>query len=81
MSATVKTNIALKIDSRLLQEAKIAAAQNGTSISAMMATRLEEVVRQKKSYARARRRALGRMRKGFDLHFTLPSWRDELYRR
>ncbi len=76
----MKTNITLKIDSRLLQEAKIVAAENGTSISAMMAVQLDEIVRQKKGYARARRRAIARMRKGFDLHFTPPSSRDELYR-
>jgi hypothetical protein len=76
----MKTNITLKIDSRLLQEAKIVAAENGTSISAMMAVQLDEIVRQKKGYARARRRAIARMRRGFDLHFTPPLSRDELYR-
>ena len=77
----MKTNITLKIDSRLLQEAKIVAAENGTSISAMMAVQLDEIVRQKRGYAKARRRAIARMRRGFDLHFTLPSSREELCRR
>jgi len=38
----MKTNITLKIDSGRLQEAKIVAAENGTSISTMMAVQLDE---------------------------------------
>jgi len=77
----MKTNITLKLDSDLLREAKILAAENDTSISAMLAARLEEIVRERKAYDQARRRALARLREGMDLNFTPPKSRDELHER
>jgi hypothetical protein len=77
----MKTNITLKLDSTLLREAKILAAEEGTSISAMLATRLEQVVRERKSYDRARKRALARLRSGLDMKWTRPNSRDELHQR
>ncbi len=77
----MKTNITLKIEADLLREARILAAEEGTSISAMLAARLEQVVRERKGYHQARRRALTRLRKGFDLSWTPPSSRDELHER
>jgi hypothetical protein len=77
----MKTNITLKLDSKLLREARILAAEKNTSISALLAERLEEAVRDRKAYTQARRRALARLRKGFDLHWTPPSSRDELHER
>jgi hypothetical protein len=77
----MKTNITLKLDAALLREAKILAAENGTSLSAMLAARLEEVVRQRKGYELARKRALARLRKGIDLQWTPPRSRDELHER
>lgn len=79
--AEMKTNVTLKIDSELLREARILAAQEGTSVSAMLATRLEQTVREHKGYQQARRRALARLRKGIDLHWTPPRSRDELHER
>ncbi|HEY6336935.1 MAG TPA: DUF6364 family protein [Candidatus Sulfotelmatobacter sp.] len=49
----MKTNITLKLDAGLLREAKILAAENDTSISAMLAARLEQIVRGRKTYERA----------------------------
>jgi hypothetical protein len=77
----VKTNITLKIDAELLREARIMAAQEGTSISALLAARLEKIVRERKAYDRARRRALTRLKEGFDLRWTPPRSRDELHER
>lgn len=77
----MKTNITLKLDAELLREARVLAAQEGTSISAMLAARLEAIVRERKSYERARRRALVRLREGLDLHWTPPRSRDELHER
>ena len=67
----MKTNITLKIEADLLREARVLAAEEGTSISALLATRLEQVVRERKGYHQARRRAVARLRKGFDLHLSL----------
>lgn len=77
----MKTNITLKLDSALLREIRILAAEEGTSISAMLAARLEEIVRQRKTYDQARKRALARLERGLDLHWTPPRSRDELHER
>jgi hypothetical protein len=76
-----KANITLKLDVDLLREVKIMAAEEDTSISALVAARLEQIVRERKTYDRARKRALARLREGMDLNWTPPSSRDELYER
>jgi hypothetical protein len=77
----MKTNVTLKIESDLLREARILAAEQGTSISALLTSRLEEAVRQRRGYEQARRRALARLRRGFNLGWTPPASREELHER
>jgi len=77
----MKTNITLKLDSALLREIKILAAEDGTSISAMLAGRLEQMVRERRAYDRARRRALARLHEGLDFRWSRPRSRDELHDR
>ncbi|MFP5231572.1 MAG: DUF6364 family protein [Acidobacteriota bacterium] len=77
----MKTNVTLKIDKDLLREARVLAAEQGTSISALLSTRLEQAVRERKGYQQARRRAVARLRTGFDLRWTPPRSRDELHER
>jgi hypothetical protein len=77
----MKANITLKLDADLLREARILAAEEDTSISALLAARLEEIVRERKTYDRARKRALARLREGLDLQWTPPRSRDELHER
>ncbi len=77
----MKANITLKLDADLLREARILAAEEDTSISAMLAARLEQIVRERKSYHRARKRALSRLREGMNLGWTPPRSRDELHER
>ncbi len=79
--AEMKTNITLKLDADLLREARILAAEEGSSISRLLAARLEELIRERKAYARARRRALARLREGLDLRWMPPRSRDELHER
>ncbi|MGE5724289.1 MAG: CopG family transcriptional regulator, partial [Acidobacteriota bacterium] len=76
-----KTNITLKLDADLLREVRIMAATEGTSISALLTERLEKMVRERKAYEGARRRALARLKDGFDLRWTVPRSRDELHER
>jgi hypothetical protein len=78
---TTKTNVTLKIEADLLKQARILAAEEGTSISALLASRLEQEVRERKGYHQARRRALARLRTSFDLHWAPPRSRDELHER
>jgi hypothetical protein len=50
---SMKTNITLKLDAALLREVRVLAAEEGTSISAMLAARLEQIVRPKATIVRA----------------------------
>jgi hypothetical protein len=77
----MKTNITLKLDAALLREVKIFAAEQGTSISALLTDRLEQIVRERNDYDQARRRALARLRDAKDRHWTPPKSRDELHER
>jgi len=79
----MKTNITLKLDAALLREIRILAAEKGTSVSALLAAHLEQILSERKSrtYDRSRRRALARLREGMNLGWTPPRSRDELYER
>jgi hypothetical protein len=77
----MKANITLKLDADVLREARILAAEEGLSISALLAAKLDEIVRQRKAYDRSRKRAVARLRKGFDLGWTPPRLRDEIHER
>ena len=81
LRANMKTNITLKIDADLLREARIMAAQEDTSVSGLLTRQLESVVRQRRAYDSARRRALARLKQGWDLGWTPPASRDELHER
>jgi hypothetical protein len=77
----MKTNITLKLDADLLRQVRILAAEEGTSISALLGARLEQIVRERKTYDRARKRALARLRGGLDLDWTPARSRGELHER
>jgi hypothetical protein len=77
----MKTNITLKLDADLLREARVVAAEAGRSMSALLSDQLEAIVRERKSFDKARRRALARLREGLDLQWTPPVSRDELHER
>lgn len=76
-----RTNITLSLDSELVREAKVLAAQRGSSVSRLMSESLEELVRGEKAYDAARRRASRRLREASDLGWKRPASRDELHRR
>jgi hypothetical protein len=77
----MKTNITLKLDADLLREARVVAAEEGRSISALLTNQLEAIVRERKAFDKARRRALARLRQGLDLQWTPPKSRDEFHER
>ncbi len=77
----MKANITLKLDTDVLREARILAAEEGLSVSGLLAAKLDEIVRQRKGYNRSRKRAVARLRKGLDLGWTAPRSRDELHER
>jgi hypothetical protein len=76
-----KAKVTLTIDADLLREARILAAQEGTSVSALIRERLEDLVMRNKHYESARGRAMARLKTGYDLQWTKPRSRDELHER
>lgn len=77
----IKANITIKLDKELLREARILAAEKDTSISAIVAGELEEAVRKRKDYERAKKRALAILHEGRELNWERPRSRDELHER
>ena len=77
----MKSNITLKLDTELLRQVRILAAEEGKSISGLLAAKLEEIVLQRKKYDHARRRAMARLGQGFNLGWIPPRSRDELHER
>lgn len=76
----MKRNITLRLDEDLLREAKVLAANLDTSVSRLLAEMIEARIKNEKGYARARRRALRRLHRGYDLGWR-PLARDELHER
>jgi hypothetical protein len=77
----MKTNVTLKLDAELLREARILAAEEDSSISALLAEKLQEIIRERKGYDRARRRASARLRQGSNFGWTPPASRGDLHER
>ena len=77
----MKTNVTLKLDADLLREARVLAAEEGRSVSALLTDRLEGMIRERKAFEKARRRALARLRVGLNLGWAPPRSRDELHER
>jgi hypothetical protein len=59
---------------------ELLAARDGTSVNAFLAARLEQIVNQRNTYDRARRRALARLREKLDLQWMPARSRDELHK-
>ena len=72
-------NVTIKIDDQeLVRKAKVLAAENGTSLSAMVRRFLEDMVRRNDEYERARRQAVRNMGRGVRMGGK-PLERDEVY--
>jgi hypothetical protein len=77
----MKISITLRLEADLLREARILAAEEGRSLSALLTDRLEAMIRERRTFDKARRRALARLREGLDLHWKPPKSREELHER
>jgi hypothetical protein len=77
----MKANITLKLDVDLLRETRVLAAEEGRSVSGLLTERLEAMIRERKAFDKARRRALARLREGLDLQWKPPKSRGELHER
>ncbi len=76
-------NITLSLSERMLREAKILAARRGTSVSALLAGALGELVERENGYAAARERTVARLNRGVNLGSEgVVGWgRDDLHER
>ena len=77
----MKSNLTLKLDVDLLREIRVLAAQEDTSISALLSAVIEKMVRERRAYDGAKSRALRRLKAGFALDWKRPRSRDELHER
>lgn len=60
-------NLTLKLPAETVRKAKVVAAQRGTSISALVAGKIEELVGEDAEYQAARRRAFEWLTQGWHL--------------
>ncbi|MEX2535535.1 MAG: DUF6364 family protein [Trueperaceae bacterium] len=76
-------NLTLRLDADVYKEVKIIAAKRDTSISALVADKLTELIGEETGYARAQARALALLEQGFELGTKgKVGWsRDELHER
>ncbi len=77
----MKYRITIKLDSDLLREVRILAAKEGLSVSSLLASRLEDIVHERKAYDRAKKRALARLHIGFNLQWIPSRSRGNLHER
>jgi plasmid stability protein len=77
----MKRNITLKLDDELLREARVVAARQRTSVSAFITELLQARLEDEAGYEQARKRALARIRKGYEFEWSAPASRDELHER
>jgi hypothetical protein len=77
----MKTNITLKLDRELIRKARVLAAEQDTSVSGLLSAQLEKMLNERKMYELAKKRALARLKRGYDLGYTPPASRDEFYER
>ena len=63
----VTQNLTLKLPADTIRKAKVVAAERGTSISALVADKIEEIVGEDAAYRTARRRAFEWLAHGWHL--------------
>jgi len=80
-SLTNKQNLTVRLDRRIIQQAKRIAAERHSSISAIVAERIESLVGEHDAYEKAKRRALQMLEEGFHMGPGAPLSRDELHER
>lgn len=60
-------NLTIRLPVSVVKKAKLVATERGTSISALVAEKIEEIVGEDKAYDAARRHALQLLQRGFRL--------------
>ena len=60
-------NLTIRLPTSVVRKAKLVATERGTSISALVAEKIEEIVGEDKAYEAARRHALRLLERGYPL--------------
>jgi hypothetical protein len=82
MSKTmIKQNVTVSLSQQTLRKVKILAAQQGSSISRLLAQQIETLVGQQEAYERAERQAALLLDQGFHLGGVIRASRDEWHER
>jgi hypothetical protein len=79
-AASSKVNLTLKLDKDLVHKVRVLAAEKGTSVSALLASKLEEELSRRAEYEKAKESALKFMKKGINLAGQPPT-REEMHER
>ena len=75
------TKVTLTLDADLLNELRVVAGEEGRSLAGLLTDHLAALVRDRKRFDNARRRALARLQNGLDLQWTPLESRDRLHER
>lgn len=76
-----KQNITLRLSRETIQKARVLAAKRSTSISGLLTSQIEQLANSEDEYAKAMKRALARMERGFHLGGVHKLDRDSLHER
>ncbi len=76
-----KQNITLRLSRETIRKARILAAHRSTSLSGLLSDEIERLAGGEDEYNQAMRRAIDRMRKGYDLGGVHAIDRDALHER
>ena len=77
----MKQNITLSLDKELLRKVKHVAVERGTSVSGLLVEHLERIVDEDEEYERARKKAVGLMKRGLKLGGKIRATRGEWHER
>jgi predicted DNA-binding protein len=76
-----KQNVTIRLDRETIEKAKAVAARRGTSISDLLAQRIEVLAGEAEGYELAHRQAIALLDQGFHLGGATRAGRDELHER
>ncbi len=79
--ASTKQNLTVRLERETILRAKRLAAERGTSISQLVAEKIEQAVEEESAYESAQRHALALLQKGFHLGGGRPASREEIHER
>ncbi|HEX4643419.1 MAG TPA: hypothetical protein VH161_08120 [Candidatus Acidoferrales bacterium] len=80
-SESEKQNLTIRLDRKMIRQAKIVAAKRSTSISGLLARQIEILVGEEEAYERAERQAMALLEEGFHLGGMILASRDDLHER